>query len=198
MLLDMAGMVSRKIINLVKSIVLWGKDTLWKQCVIYTCNTLLALSLLSGGMSLWTYYYEHHTDVSIKEHQHFISKNKLLLLKDVLELCIDSISTNHKYQERYCTNALQHFEQQYDSSDPYIKEQVNLLVYEEMVINVNHDIRYLGDVSLVKNISIYKAVPEHLFAIAILIILLILTFCFLLWPFLFFWKLKIKEQVNVE
>lgn len=60
---------------------------------------------------------------------------------DWINLCIESIKTDHKYTERYCERARERFDKASDNWSPDTKQLIKDEAYEAMKIEVSHYLR---------------------------------------------------------
>lgn len=183
------------------NILSFGMESFWKRMLVCSLWALMVLGVLIAVPTYLIYELETERHQSIKDLQKDSTYNRLLIVKDALKLCSESIKNNHHYKERYCNNSLLLFEQSLTQVDEFYAELITAKAYEEMSIYNDATIRYMDSKKMLKreNTSFKEKIFDMFFNNLGLTAYVVILYFFLSLPFIMFYMAskRLKEEATI-
>lgn len=153
------------IAKFIRSIAALGKGPVWKRAIVYTIWGAAILVVVVGTPWYLISSLEKQRKQYLNDLYDVGELNQLMIVKDALNVCLESIKTNHDYKKRYCDYSVLKFEKSLAKVDEFFRELIEAKAYEQMVISTDANIRSIDYKALVKrkNITIEERVLDILF-----------------------------------
>lgn len=138
------------IAKFVRSIATLGKGPFWKRAIVYIIWWGVVIGIVIGTPAYLLSTYEKQRQQYLNDTGYIGERNQQMIIKDALNLCLESIKTNHHYKERYCDYSILMFEQDLRQHDEFLNELVEAKAYEQMIISTDASIRSIENIALAK------------------------------------------------
>lgn len=188
--------------NCLPSIFAFCRKSLWNGILVGFSYIAVVLAVGLGGLFYALDSFNAQSSLFLKDLQKDRTYKELLILKDTLRLCSESIKNDHHYKERYCDKSLSLFELSIATKrDDFYEELITAKAYEQMSIYNDASIRYIDTKALLDKEE--YALKRRIFDLFLtplgINIYSFFIFCILFFPFILFYmdSKRLKEEATI-